>query len=121
MAEQSTAKGPRGRPAATQMKRRAGFSMDGSANTGRERRSHGRIAHAEPRCGRRRFPPGRQHFNKGFLNEEKKLVFRPSRREPDATMVPVLAAQEQTSTPSTSEQKALTILKKHEPLLRGSA
>jgi hypothetical protein len=57
------------------------------------------------------FPPGRQHFNKGSLNEEKKLVFRSSRREPDATMVPVLAAQEQNSTASASEQKAMTILK----------
>jgi hypothetical protein len=57
-------------------------------------------------------PPGGQHFDKGSLNEEKKLVFRPSRCEPDATMVPVLAAQEQNSTPSASEQKAMTVLKK---------
>jgi len=118
MAEQTTAKRPRGRFPVTQMKwRRLFYGRIG--NTGRERRSHNRIAHAEPRRGRRRFPPRRQHFNKGFLNEEKKLVFRPSRRQPDATMVPVLAAQEQNSTLSASEQKALTILKNMS--LRGSA
>ena len=50
-------------------------------------------------------------LNKGLLDEEKKLVFRTSRREPNATMVPVVAAQEQNSTRSEPEQKAMTILK----------